>query len=454
MVKSKQTCKKSTGGTAPRVTLELPVTTAVPVVQEVEISKPFTHNEFCLVCRDGCIDHDRLFLCSTCPRVMCSRCMEIPSTGADAIDTDDVTFVCISCHVGGERHGRNSYSPYFGFYRRDKPVFSSFLPIHATLEVSFKSQLSSAPILVVHLVLVDHDTAGGCVELASDFLRPYFPAGGFEFRTVTFDIGNSSKIAKYQAKASTVVQELKSNWTRVVVAMTNHTDNDDGDLFIGYEGKKKTYVSARAHTVLEILLSPWQSVIDGAEESYLWLFACGALINKPIAFGCLQQAVINHHMTATIGFNAVRFQPSFATHLLLAFMELVIIKRLPIRVAFPEMVGQSYKLGRHSNVFLLVPVAPDSLAIKKYSWTHHELRPWGQYLPVQCPDCGWTNAWRTVNTNKNYSFECKNRQCRKEYLFSQPAGSRILLPGRRPGACWISIDLKPTPGIPDDMLVS
>ncbi|KAG1802413.1 uncharacterized protein BJ212DRAFT_1487371 [Suillus subaureus] len=171
---------------------------------------------------------------------------------------------------------------------------------------------------------------------------PSHPSGGFKFCTVTFDISNSLKITRYQAKASAVVQELKSNWTCVVVAMTNHTNNNNGDLFIGYKGKKKAYVLA---CVLEILLLPWQSVIDGAEESYLWLFACSALINKPIAFGCLQQAVINHCMTATIGFNAVCFQPSFATHLLLAFMELVIIKCLSIRVAFPKMVGQSYKLG-------------------------------------------------------------------------------------------------------------
>jgi hypothetical protein len=105
---------------------------------------------------------------------------------------------------------------------------------------------------MIHLVLVDHDTSGGCFELVSDFLRPYFPNGGFDFRTVSFNIGNDSRIAKYEEQASAIVRTLlDSNYARVVVAITNHTDNDHGDPFIGYQGRTKTYVSARVHAVSE-----------------------------------------------------------------------------------------------------------------------------------------------------------------------------------------------------------
>ncbi|KAG1732857.1 uncharacterized protein EDB91DRAFT_1251594 [Suillus paluster] len=450
MVKTLQTCKKSTGGTAPRIMLKLPRSTLeAPAMQEMEVCDPFRHNEFCIVCRDGSVDEDRLFLCNACPRVMCSHCIDIPSGAAHQLEADDVTFLCVYCHVGKERHGRRGYSPYFGFYRNDKPLFPSFLPIRATLEVSLHSQLSSTPVLMLHLVLVDHDMTGGSFELTADFLRPYFPSGGLEFQAVTFDIGNDTKIAKYQSDAARTVQSLlKSTWTRVVIAITNHTDNDEGDPFVGYETKKKSYVSARVHTVLDILLSPWDPLIRGAAESYLWLLSCGALINKPTSFACLQAAVINHRMTATIGFNAVRFQPTFATHLLLAFAELVLIGCFAIQVAFPDMLGQSYKLGRHSNVFLMMPNSSGSLTVTQYAWTHTELRPWGQYLPVQCPQCGWINAWRSVNVGKVYHFECKNDACRKGFSFSQPANSRVLLPGKRPGSCWISIPLEPTPSTP------
>ncbi|KAG1784400.1 uncharacterized protein HD556DRAFT_1315116 [Suillus plorans] len=418
MVKSKQTCKKSTGGTAPQIALLLPASTgAVTVPGELNVREPSEHNEFCLICRDGSVGEDCLFLCSTCLRVMCSNCMNIPPASACTVQADDVTFVCISCHVGMERHGHASQLPYFGFYRKGQPLLPSFLQIRATLEVSLHSQLSSAPTLMLHLILVDHDVTGGCFELASKFLRPYFPSRGFEFWSIAFDISNASKIDKYRLQATAIVQLLmSSNWARVIVAITNHTDNENGDPFIGYKGNKKLYISARVHSVLDVLLSPWHPLIHGAAESYLWLFSCGTLINNVTSFSGLQQAVIDHRITATIGFNAVRFQPSFATHLLLAFAELVIIECLPIHIVFPDMLGQSYKLGRHTDVFLLMPDNSGSLAVTKFAWTHSELRPWGQYLPVQCPQCGWSNTWCSVNMHKDYIFECKNGQCRKKFL--------------------------------------
>lgn len=161
---------------------------------------------------------------------------------------------------------------------------------------------------------------------------------------------------------------------------------------------------------------------------------------------------ISHCMTATIGFNAVCFQLSFTMHLLLAFVELVVIEYLAIDLVFPNMLGQSYKLGCHSDMIFMMPDSHSSLTITKFSWTHCELHPWGQYLPLQCPQCGWTNAWCSVCVSKDYHFECKNDACRKEYTFSQPPHSKGLLPGKRPGSCWISISLEPTPQTSDDDL--
>ncbi|KAG2068305.1 hypothetical protein BDR04DRAFT_1119898 [Suillus decipiens] len=211
-----------------------------------------------------------------------------------------------------------------------------------------------APIFMLHLVLVDHNTTSGCFELASDFFWPYFPSGGFEFCTVVFDISNDLKIEKYQSK-------------HVIVAITNHTDNDHGDLFVRYEGKKQ-YVSAHVHSVLNVLLLPWHPLIHKCTHQQ-----CNII--SMLAKG-------SHRMMATISFNAICFQLGFAMHLLLAFAELVIIEQLPIHVVFPDMLGQSYKLGHHSDVFLLMPDGHDSLTVTKFSWTHSELCPWGQYLPV------------------------------------------------------------------------
>lgn len=128
----------------------------------------------------------------------------------------------------------------------------------------------------------------------------------------------------------------------------------------------------------------------------------------------------------------------------------MLVERLPIRTAFPDMLGQSCKLGRHSGVYLILRKDAASLEITKFLWTHSSLRPWGQYLPVQCPQCGWADAWTSVHQHKVYAFECRNSLCKKQYDFFPPPNSRILMPGKAPNTCWISISLDATLPLSDD----
>ena len=152
----------------------------------------------------------------------------------------------------------------------------------------------------------------------------------------------------------------------------------------------------------------------------------------------------SHKFTSCVAFNALRFQPSFASHLLLAFADIVLIECFPIEQAFPHMLGQSYKLGRHTDVFLLTTdVERDSLKVTKYSWAHGDHRPWGNFLPIQCPGCGWVNAWRSASMRKIYVFECKNNTCTISYTFGPEEGMTMLVPGKGVGSCWFKI-LMPT----------
>ncbi|KAG2062731.1 hypothetical protein BDR04DRAFT_1164718 [Suillus decipiens] len=420
MVKSKQTSKKSTGGIAPRVILKLPIVgaTSLPETEVINVCERFRHNDFCIICRDGSVDNDFLYMCDQCPRSMCSHCMDILPAHAQAASQQGVTFVCICCHIAREKDVRgSSQSPYFGFYLRGKPLFEHFLPIRATLEVSHRAQISSDSVLFVHLTLIDNDATGGPFQFAYKFLLPYFPRGGIEYCEIVFDFGNDTKITKFQATIGEIINKLSATgrWKRIVFGISNHTDNTNGDPFAGYASKKKSYVATRIDNFLDIVLKPFKALINHASES--------------------------HELSAAIAFNAVRFQPSFASHLLLSFTEHVIIERFPIQKAFPEMLGQSYKLGRHSDVFLMTKKGA-SLDVSKFSWTHAQLRPWGHYLPVQCPQCGWADAWDSANHQKVYSFECKNRNCKKSFIFSQPTNMvRTLTPGRTGISCWIELCL-------------
>ncbi|KAG2084906.1 hypothetical protein BD769DRAFT_1681914 [Suillus cothurnatus] len=437
------TAKKSNGGTAPRIKLRLPVDKSRSMPTErMEVCDAFQHNEYCIVCRDGSVEADTLFCCNQCPRVTCLNCMAIPRDLLSMIMDDDVTFVCLCCHLAEQRKDGVQNGPYFGFYKHGRPVLPKFLPILATLEISQRAQISSASVVFVHLKLVDCDTTGSPFLLAHNFYRPYFPQGGIEFCEVEFDVATGAKSAIYQRTAAKHIRELlnQRSWARVVVGITNHTDNETGDPFAGYlEGK---YISGEVQDFLQIILNPWQVLLDRAEESYLWLFSCGGMVNNASSFAGLQKSLLSYRITASIAFTAVRFQPSFASHLLLAFVEQVLIERFSISDVFHHMLGQSYKLGRHTDVILMDKGRDaEALTVSKFSWAHADHRPWGQYLPIQCPDCGWIDSWLSATKGGVYAFECTNTRCKKLLTFRQPQGSQKLVPGKTVSSCWLLIPL-------------
>ncbi|KAG1732285.1 hypothetical protein EDB19DRAFT_2005506 [Suillus lakei] len=460
MVRTKMTAKKSNGGSAPRVPLKtlktLKFTKTRPSCisggeleggEPMEVSEMVHHNGFCILCRDGSasFQENPLFMCNHCPRVMCRLCMELPLDTEDTILGEDVSFMCICCHMKVAEEG----APYFGFYYPDgTTVLKSFLCIQASLEVSALAKISTAPILFIHLVLINFETTGSPFPFAHSFLQPYFTSGGIEYREIAYDI-----ISAPDAYLKTIAQIIKTLnkvfvWERVVIGISTHTDNDQGDIFAGYsdDGGDKHYVSAGFDQFLEFVLRPWQSVLDCAKETYLWLLCCGSLVNNTDAFAGLQSAVVRHKLSATIAFNARCFQPSFASHLFLAFTEHVLMERCPICSAFGEMLGQSSKLGRHTDVLLLTPLEA-TLQITKFTWGDTKFRPWGCFLPIQCPTCGCTNSWRSAyardSGNKTYLFECKNTSCDQSFTFIQPTGATMLSSGRKQGCSWMEVPMEP-----------
>jgi phage FluMu protein Com len=150
----------------------------------------------------------------------------------------------------------------------------------------------------------------------------------------------------------------------------------------------------------------------------------------------------SHRVTAGIAFTARRFQPSFTCHLLLAFAEIVLIERFGIADIFPQMLSQSNKLGRHTDVILMTKNSEDAgLTVVKFSWAHIDHRPWGQHLPLQCPRCGLVDSWMSVHVSGVYYFECTNVRCKKLMKFTQPADSKKLVPGKTGSSCWLAIHL-------------
>ncbi|KAG0691937.1 hypothetical protein DFH29DRAFT_883403, partial [Suillus ampliporus] len=391
MVKSKQTCKKSTGGTARRITLPVAASTAA------------------FLCQMSSMSESRL-----------------STMNAHEVEGDTSHLSVSLAMLAQNVTGAAPYLPYFGFYRQGKPLFSSFLPIRATLEVlrSYSKGIGSEglrpqlvrgyvrsiaksiskrisknsgskdnqitrvqeyrkeltidnglvqwiwigseirmsgtlpgnmvydrrshsnpsslrpPTLMLHLVLVDHDVTGSCFKLTADFLQALLPQPRFGISYVSVRRRQCFKDqpvpvgGKYHCP---ITHELKLG-SRLSSPSLTTLITSMGILFVGYEGKKKH------HT-------------------------------------------LRHALT----------------------------------------------LGHRVS----------SLAITKFSWTHILTFALGvSTCHFSVHSVGWTNAWHTVIMHKDYIFECKNDNCRKKYAFLNLLIPGILLPGKRPGACWISVVLE------------
>ncbi|KAG0692520.1 hypothetical protein DFH29DRAFT_1008526 [Suillus ampliporus] len=370
-VMRKLTAKKSNGGSAPRVVIAPPGRNVSDASRDEEME----------VVPDGFLPQQFLY-----------RLSRRHHTAQFAVLLQRMS-------ARDQENGPNRLA-YFGFHHSNgRPVLDRFLNILGTPELSLSAEISSAPVLLIHLKIVDYDATGGSFELAYRFLEPYFPVrAGSSIVRWRLTLPQPQRPRGYQRGVQTM-------------GLSDHTDNDNGDHSQGTEGKKK-YIAAPVDNFLEIILEPWQGLIDQSSESYLWFFCCGALVNNVESFKNLQTSIIRHRLSAAVAFTAPRFQPGFTSHLLLAFCEIVLIERFTIGNSFQHMLGQSFKLGRHTDIFLMTS-DKHQLTVTKYCWTHVDHRPWGHYLPLQCPGCGVANAWRSASKSRVYTFECTNGPCRR-----------------------------------------
>ncbi|KAG2046527.1 hypothetical protein BDR06DRAFT_1036130, partial [Suillus hirtellus] len=255
---TKQTCKKSTGGDAPHVTLNLPG--AVSTILRVEV-------ETVRIKEEERTDHNNITPCHQ-----------------DIISEVSIKFVCISCHVLAQYHGCCHKSPYFGFYHDGKPIFDTFLQIYGALKLSHQAQVLAKTMLFIHLNLINNDVTGSPFKLAHDFLMPYFSNGGIIFCKITFDIGSDLKIIKFHSMVDKLILKLlvfPGGWKCIIFGISDHTKNTFGDPFVGYKGKKKIYIATPVNT----------------------LFCCGAIVNNSESFANLKTSVLKHQLS-TVAFNA------------------------------------------------------------------------------------------------------------------------------------------------------
>ncbi|KAI6018873.1 hypothetical protein EDC04DRAFT_2902068 [Pisolithus marmoratus] len=247
MARTKQTARKVTGGHAARINLHVLQKKrgkAKLAAQKPSPKLQAMTNSLCVMCRDG----GDVWICDEeeCGRVVCYRCLVVPEDSMEKVRGSDVKFRCVTCHW---QKTKGNPQPYFAFYSKGETILSDPPLLLGGFQHSITSQVASLPAALVHLHLEALEVGHSQVKMLHSFLENYFPKGGYKFSQLGFDLATPESMEVYEKAASNLAQSL-SPYSRVVLIITTHSDEERGDLFAGLLHGEA--VSSKVLEVLEI----------------------------------------------------------------------------------------------------------------------------------------------------------------------------------------------------------
>ncbi|KAI6137274.1 hypothetical protein F5141DRAFT_1209602 [Pisolithus sp. B1] len=351
MARTKQSARKVTGGHAPRVNLEVlqkkkAKTKAASKKPPLKIQAK--DNAFCFMCRDG-----------------------VSEESLQKVKKADIKFICMTCHW---KKTKNDPKPYMG-----EPALSTPPIIPGGFHHAITSQVAPHPPALLHLHLegLAQDIGHSQVAMLHSFLQAYFPQGDYNFSQLSFNLGTPESMDAYDKAASDLANTL-SAYSRVVLFLTTHSDEDRGDLFTGYINKKP--VAYKVLPFLQLLLKPLSKIINGADIIF---YVCGSVVTNPQSFNGVKEVA----QQSMLLFDAQHLQLASTVPYLQSLLDNTIIQGFPISSAAKVALNDCGMLGRHSNIILFT-WQEEALVVEKFLWTDKHLKPWGHLLPVQCPQCG------------------------------------------------------------------
>lgn len=213
-----------------------------------------------MICRDSGEGTIVLYECNTCPRVMCSKCIEVPHSFVDVVQQPNISFFCLACHSKATLRSPAPFyvSNYFfavfkfmqgpqGFFKDGLPglggkeVLPSFLRLNGKYEMASSSVMAASPITIIHFILGGEDTICTPVSLICDFLGTFYPNGGSTYTEVAFNVTSHKKIDEYEQsqvdRVAQITRHLARNG-RVIVFFSDHSEQDCGWLYGGQAPKE------------------------------------------------------------------------------------------------------------------------------------------------------------------------------------------------------------------------
>ncbi|KIK18555.1 hypothetical protein PISMIDRAFT_14265 [Pisolithus microcarpus 441] len=170
-----------------------------------------------------------------------------------------------------------------GFYSQGLPVLAHPPLVQGTFQHATSSQVASLPTALVHLHLDGLQVGHAQVNMMDSYFQPYFPKSSYHFSHLAFNLTTEESLRAYEKEAMDLTHFL-SSFSRVVLFLTTHSDEERGDLFAGQiDGKP---VASKVSECLQLLFNPLTRIVRGADIIFN---VCGSVVTVQESFNDLKE---------------------------------------------------------------------------------------------------------------------------------------------------------------------
>ncbi|KLO05060.1 hypothetical protein SCHPADRAFT_947214 [Schizopora paradoxa] len=440
--KGKGTARKSTGGTAPKMTLKRALLPVDPLDVDMKEDNPGSldvsfHDQACFLCRGG----GYLACCSTCMRSVCyESCLAslVPSE-LEEINTKDTYFKCPACHDDTDREKSKKekkkkvvLTPYYGFYlsASNAPLFNGPLLLGPGSFTTARWREDTSPLLVFHFHLPSLFDKGSAPRVVHErLLANYLESTGkhatnheITYQDCTFDLNqdNNPNVVdmhgKHVENLVKLMEESRINFKRALIFISTHSNDNTGGLYASEEW------SSEITEFFECVITTKFLRYIAPLESTFFFLSCGSTVNSPSVMSEMESMVQKYHINNLFLFDAKALVRDFCTPFIEAYAGSVMLHGFSVSAALTMILQNSQYLGMHAHI---VRLSLENGAVLKETmvFIHPSLKPAGNLIPTQCWDCARIRSW-DVKVNPDNELEatlkCTGEGCGVEKSLTFP----------------------------------
>ncbi|KAI6018422.1 hypothetical protein EDC04DRAFT_2607751 [Pisolithus marmoratus] len=327
-----------------------------------------------------------------------------------ALPYQKMSFKCPACHEKEEHAAHSKPMPYFTVQGNSVPACNEPTFISGVCERASKSQVCGGPILIIHFIYMGLNARGGVPRVLNTVLEEYHSEKTLCYLEVVFDFGTHRKLGLWRSEAESFAATISEDiFQQKIFFISVHSKVMRGDLFAG-KGEDGSDVAVRPEDFMNYLFSGGlQPLVNGAT---IFMLSCGPLVAFSESVCSLKKALLKLRPTYTVAFGAKRFISAVVKSFIVAFGVRVVIQGHNLGEVFKDLLDASIELPMHTDAYIfqvkdqMAAGAPSNaihVSGTRYTWFHSHRRPWGNPLPMSCPNCSSIHSWSPSKSGRDQS---------------------------------------------------